>query len=286
MTRTNDADVSILLVDDDEETINLLTDFLEESFKDISFAMNGEDALLRAEEGNPDLVLVDIGLPDHSGYEVCRKIRANDDIPVLFITGRNEPQAVKEAFESGGVDYVTKPLQKEEIIARVDRILELYAYRENLERKVRERTEELREKNESLRRTNQALEEVLDRVEQREKNTWRKISRQIETLVEPQLQKLQLNVRDDLKEQVSLIEEHLEEVFEGKGEEFSDLRTELSSREFEVCSYIRKGLTSKEIASTLGRSVSTVKNHRRNIRKKLDLTNEDLSLKEFLQQNF
>ena len=91
-------------------------------------APDGEMALRAAEISVPDLILFDIRMPRLDGYEVCRRLKANPflcDVPVIFLSGLDDTQAKLEAFEAGGVDYVTKPFQFPEVLARVSTHLSL-----------------------------------------------------------------------------------------------------------------------------------------------------------------
>jgi sigma-B regulation protein RsbU (phosphoserine phosphatase) len=112
----------ILIVDDAPENIDILTSTLSEYKK--SIAMTGEKALKIAMTDNPpDLILLDIVMPGMDGYEVCRRLKAVDrtrDIPVIFLTGEKDSESVVKAFNLGAVDYVTKPFNIPELLARVN----------------------------------------------------------------------------------------------------------------------------------------------------------------------
>jgi len=102
----------ILIVDDTEANIKLLSHVL----RDVGFspivAFNGSDALELIKSRKPDLVLLDIMMPDMTGYEVCRKVNEDDElrsIPIIFLSALSETSNKVEGFEAGGVDYVTKP---------------------------------------------------------------------------------------------------------------------------------------------------------------------------------
>lgn len=111
----------ILIVDDTSENIDILTATLTE-YK-ISVALNGEKALKIAMTANPpDLILLDIVMPGMDGYEVCRRLKADNqtrDIPVIFLTGETDSEHVLKGFALGAVDYVTKPFNISELLARV-----------------------------------------------------------------------------------------------------------------------------------------------------------------------
>ena len=112
---------SVLIVDDTIDTLRLLSDLLSEQGYDVRAVTNGRQALQAIERDPPDLILLDVGLPEMDGYEVCRQLRASaraPDVPVIFITALADTADKVRAFEAGGVDYVTKPFQVEEVLAR------------------------------------------------------------------------------------------------------------------------------------------------------------------------
>ncbi len=130
------SDATILMVDDNLTNIRLLADMLMSRGYQIIQAINGPDALQLAREQGPDLVLLDIFMPKMDGYEVCRKLKANADtrdIPVMFISALSETSNIVHGFEIGGVDYITKPFQYREVIARVQNQLTLTYQRRQIE---------------------------------------------------------------------------------------------------------------------------------------------------------
>ncbi len=119
---------SILVVDDIPANLELLAGMLTERGYRVRPAPSGELALRGAAASPPDLVLLDVNMPEMDGYEVCRRLKADErlrDIPVLFISALTEPLDKVRAFQSGGVDFVTKPFNFEEVEARVRTHLEL-----------------------------------------------------------------------------------------------------------------------------------------------------------------
>jgi DNA-binding NarL/FixJ family response regulator len=113
---------SVLIVDDTIDTLRLLSDLLSEHGYDVRAVTNGRQALEAVERDPPDLILLDIGLPELDGYEVCRRLRSSErshDVPVIFITALSDTTDKVRAFEAGGVDYVTKPIAVEEMLARI-----------------------------------------------------------------------------------------------------------------------------------------------------------------------
>ncbi|WP_373000028.1 diguanylate cyclase [Sulfurimonas sp.] len=115
-----EAKQTILIVDDTETNIDILLDIL--NAYDIVVAIDGHSALEIASEDNPDLILLDIMMPDMDGYEVCRRLKNmshTKDIPVIFVTANTDEDSIERAYEVGGIDYVTKPFKPRELTARV-----------------------------------------------------------------------------------------------------------------------------------------------------------------------
>jgi CheY-like chemotaxis protein len=125
---------SILIVDDEEINIDILVEALGNNY-DLSVTMDGETALQAIADHPPDLILLDIMMPGMDGYEVCRKIKADEntrDIPVIFVTVMTEEAGEIKGFDSGAVDYITKPLSPPRVQARVRTHLALHAAQKKL----------------------------------------------------------------------------------------------------------------------------------------------------------
>ena len=118
----------VLIVDDTPASLSLLASVLEPHNYEILTASNGRDALQLAARAKPDLVLLDVMMPGHDGFYVCRELKAEPetrDIPVIFITSRRETEFVLNGFRLGAVDYIEKPFQAEEVLTRVATHLKL-----------------------------------------------------------------------------------------------------------------------------------------------------------------
>ncbi len=153
----------ILVVDDERFNINVLVELLRDNYKMI-VAKNGEQALKAASLQNPDLILLDIMMPEMDGYEVCRRLKQNDalkEIPVLFISAMDETLDKVKGFELGAFDYITKPIDPEEVKSRVKTHLNLYYLKRHLEDLVDARTKELAEAHQRLKELGQAKNEFL-----------------------------------------------------------------------------------------------------------------------------
>jgi two-component system, sensor histidine kinase and response regulator len=154
-----DRPSDILVVDDTPANLRVLTGMLKERGYKVRPAPGGRAALAAAKEQPPDLVLLDINMPDLNGYEVCAQMKRDErmqDIPVLFISALNETIDKVMAFGVGGVDYITKPFQFEEVAARVAAHLKI----RRLQLALEARNRELQQSNEELRRL-QALRDNL-----------------------------------------------------------------------------------------------------------------------------
>ena len=131
---------TILIVDDSEENIELLTELL--SKHDLIPVLDSNSALNMAmKEENIDLILLDIMMPDIDGFEICEQLKSNPktaQIPIIFLTAKNNPQDIQKGFDLGAVDYVTKPFNPNELISRVETHLKLRAYEKELETKIEE----------------------------------------------------------------------------------------------------------------------------------------------------
>src|SRR5208283_2694911 len=136
----------ILIVDDTPENIQILMGTLKDQYTIVA-AINGEKALRMAVvDPRPDMILLDVMMPGMDGYEVCRRLKDNPlcaNIPVIFVTAMSDEHNEEFGLSLGAVDYVTKPIRPAVVRARVRTHLALYKQSLELERKVRERTEEL-----------------------------------------------------------------------------------------------------------------------------------------------
>ena len=109
----------ILIVEDDAPIRNLITTTLKANEYKYLTALNGENAIMQASSHNPDIVLLDLGLPDIDGIEVIKKIRTWSEMPIIVISARSEDNDKIEALDAGADDYLTKPFSVEELLARI-----------------------------------------------------------------------------------------------------------------------------------------------------------------------
>lgn len=138
----DDTRGNILLVDDTPNNIRLLSAMLIDQGYEVRRVINGQMALKTAQANPPDLILLDIKMPDMNGYEVCQRLKAaidTKDIPIIFISALDEVLDKVKAFAVGGVDYITKPFSEEEVFARVENVLTV----QRLQRRLQEQNESL-----------------------------------------------------------------------------------------------------------------------------------------------
>ena len=117
----------LLIVDDERFYINVLVELLQDSYK-LYIAKSGEQALKRIADNPPDLVLLDVMMPDMDGYQTCIKIKQQiqcKDIPIIFLTGKIDQESEAKAFEYGAVDFISKPISPPTVKARIKAHLSL-----------------------------------------------------------------------------------------------------------------------------------------------------------------
>jgi CheY-like chemotaxis protein/AraC-like DNA-binding protein len=137
----------LLIIDDLPASVGLLLAYLGDRDLDILVALDGRDGLAKARNGQPDVILLDVSMPDMDGFAVCEQLKADPrtaDIPVIFLSASNEIDDKLQCFKVGGADYITKPFLEQEVLARVQvqlqtrqrfRLLKAIAVREVLEDK-------------------------------------------------------------------------------------------------------------------------------------------------------
>lgn len=157
----------ILIVDDNPQNLQILGKQLQEKNYEIEFAINGPAALEWIDIKQFDLILLDINMPEMSGFDVCKIIRSNQDmnnVPIIFLSAETERESILRGFELGAQDYITKPFDSRELIVRVkthitlkETLEELLNLNRSLEEKVLERTNQLIEANDKLEAINNKL---------------------------------------------------------------------------------------------------------------------------------
>ena len=155
----------VLVVDDSPANLRYLTGLLRERGYAVHAAQRVELALRFISTTPPDILLLDIQMPGMDGFELCARIKADPatrDIPVIFISAADDVARKVQAFAAGGVDYIVKPFQPEEVLARVGTHLALRLLQQHLEVRVAERTEELLRAREALLQGQRLLQAIID----------------------------------------------------------------------------------------------------------------------------
>lgn len=138
----------ILVVDDFYDNLQLIATHLEQVGYKVTLASNGLEALKLLQVVKPDLILLDLMMPQMNGLEVCSKVKTAPDlaeIPIIFLTASNEQEHLVQAFEKGAVDYITKPFEGLELLARVRTHIELKSAREELKKLLHQQKELIQE---------------------------------------------------------------------------------------------------------------------------------------------
>ncbi|MEK0188689.1 response regulator, partial [Microcoleus anatoxicus] len=157
----------ILIVDDNANNLAVLFDFLTASGFKVLVARTGESAITKAEYSMPDLILLDVLMPPGiDGFETCQRLKANDstkDIPVIFMTALDETENKVKGFDLGAVDYVTKPIQNEEVLARAKAHLSI----SNLTKKLQAQNEQMQQEIADRQLAQVSLRQLAEQLEKR-----------------------------------------------------------------------------------------------------------------------
>jgi two-component system, sensor histidine kinase and response regulator len=176
MSKPTKHDFSILVVDDNKENLKVVSNFLKAEGYQIALSLNADDARNILEENKIDLILLDVMMPGTDGFALCRQLKEDNrlkEIPVIFLTAKTETSDLVEGFNSGGVDYITKPFQKEELIARVNNHVALASAKN-----------EIMKQAEQIRRINRTKDRLYSVIAHDIKSPFANISMLISTLAE------------------------------------------------------------------------------------------------------
>ncbi len=275
---------NILIVDDTPLNINVLGESLSHDYQ-VFIATSGNDALKQVERILPDLILLDIVMPEMDGYEVCQRLKEKKksrNIPIIFITAKSTLEDESKGLRFGAVDYIRKPFNLDIVKSRIHTHLSLQKARHNAELLVAERTTELLKTQRNLQETNTALEVLLRRRDQEKLELENEIMSNVNKLVRPYLEKLESVISTEKYKiilQAAII--NLNEIVDPFSGYLASL-AKLTPAEMQVANFIKMGKTSKEIASFLGISLRTIEVHRSRIRKKVGLKKRTANLREYL----
>ena len=271
----------IMIIDDSPESLKLLTDILAGQGFGVRQALSGRMALDAIKQQLPDLIILDIRMPEMDGLEVCRQLK-NDastrTVPVIFISGLRESDDKVKAFEVGGMDYITKPFQEAEVLARVKLHLTLCKMKQNLEELVQRRTIRREE-------SNTALKVLLEHRQSEREKFEENVITHINSLVMPYLKRLKESSLDQQQTALTdVIESNLDEITSQFSGKLYTRAVGLTRREMEVAALIKMGKTNIEIAGLLYISEHAISFHRQNLRKKLGLLGQKVNLVAYLNE--
>ncbi len=308
------AEGNILVVDDNPENLRILVKVLTDAGYKVRAASTGGLALGAVGRSLPDLILLDIKMSGMDGYEVCRRLKGDGQtsgIPVIFISALDDLEDKVKGFDLGCADYITKPFQFEEVLARVRTHLDVYTLKgqlkekigrlhheiterqrlevmlqekhDQMEQRVVRRTAELKEKSRYLEEVNQALKSMLDHRDLEKRAIEENMAINLKRYVKPYLVQMKKMICEE--EQMTclkIIEINLKELVVPIHNSISSKYIDLTPTEIKVADLIRQDKGSKEIAEHMNLSISTVSNFRHNIRKKLGLSNKKTNLRTYL----
>jgi signal transduction histidine kinase len=161
--QTKTSKGNIVIVDDNPNNLRLLANLLNRSGYKVRPVSTGKLAISTTRVNPPDLILLDINMPEMDGYAVCQQLKQDvntSEIPVIFISALNEAFSRIKGFEVGGVDYITKPFEFREVLVRVSTHIQLYRFQQKLQKVNSIQSQELIEKNQQLQTTNNELENL------------------------------------------------------------------------------------------------------------------------------
>jgi len=295
------ANSKIMVVDDSYETLCLIGNLLTAETYNVIPANNGDQAIALALGKKPDLILLDVLMEGKDGYEVCREIKKNPEllnIPIIFLTGRSNSEEIIKGFSYGAVDFISKPFNNLELLARIKTHLQLVKYREKmlesslllhmkemeLLQKEKEKAEALVEYKEkeligvTLRLTKagrlmeQLANELFDVVDSLDKENSEKITAII----------------NSFKVQIDLYNwKHIETMFMNIHSSFFNTiltqNPDLSNNDLKLCALLRLNMSTKDIATITLQNESAIKKARYRLRQKLNLSSDESLVKMIFQ---
>ena len=305
-----------MVVEDDAEIVMRLQQRLTEMGYDVvGIAYSGDEAVEKARHVRPDLILMDIMMPGQlDGIAAAKIVKTELNIPVIFLTAFSEDRIIENAKQAEPFGYILKPFQDREIKAAIEVALyrkemeeKLWKAHNNLDREVKERTSDLHnalkkierretelnqrksilEKlNRELLEVNQALSVLARNIDKGKDELEKKISQEIMTKIMPIIKRLQKDVhcRRRLAD-LEVLAHYLDEIVSDSSLNYNIFHP-LTDHEMRVAVMIKNGLVSQNIADMLNISLHTVKTHRKNIRRKLQIQNSKINLVSFLKSKF
>ncbi len=269
---------TILIVDDNSKNIQIVANILKKEGFKVNFARSGKQVLKNIKTNYCDLILLDIMMPEMNGFEVCEQLKQIPlikDIPVIFVTAKDDIESIKKGFEIGGVDYITKPFIEEELVARVNSVLFYTKYHKYT---ITQKNKELTENSLYLVQNNEFLTQMIKKLRNLTNNIDDKelVLKICENLTEA----IESKVKEDLGKHFDI---YFQKVHQNFRKTLSTQFPELSNTDLKLCAFLRLGMSSKEISAITYKTVGSIKVMRYRIRKKVNIPKSS-SLTSFLAQ--
>jgi len=281
-----DSPCTVLIVDDDPFGIIQLQTLLKDSGYELVTASDGASAIETVGRQLPDIILLDIVMPKMDGYETCRRLKENgnsEDIPIIFLSGLHSTEEKINAFEAGGVDYITKPFSEKEVLIRLRTHLTLHRLNKRLMHELENRDEELQNTESKVQDANTTLKVLLSAIEEEKRELAERVQFKAEKLILPKVREITEEEDAGRKEALfKAIERAFQELTRAFVPGGVELGKTLSPAELQIVNLIKQGKASKEISDICNISVSTISSHRKTIRKKLGITNRKVNLYTYL----
>lgn len=280
--RQTEIPPKVLVVDDSPPVCQTLSVALSRNGYEVFSANNGKTALNIVENEQPDIILLDIIMPVMGGYDVCRQLKSDENtrmIPVIFISALDEETDKLEGFKLGAADYITKPFQIPELLARLKVHLELLRLQKTLEM----RNEELLADAKQLEEFNITLKVLLAKREEDIAELEEKVLLNVKNLLIPYIDMLKRRITDqENKAVLNIIESNLKKITSTFSQKLSSKYLGLTPTEIKVANLVKDGKQIKEIADMLAVSRYAIELHRFNIRRKLGLKSRKINLQSYL----
>lgn len=262
---------NILIVDDIPSNIRLMVTILDKSGYSVSYAQSGEQALTLCKKVVFDLVLLDVMMPGMDGFEVCTELHKLDsykNTPIIFLTARTDQESIIKGFQTGGVDYVTKPFNEQELLVRIKNHLDLKHTRDALESELNYKKKTMIENALYIKRRSELGNSIIDDLKAINKETQSQYSDKIISAIT----KLKNLIKGQEWKEFELR-------FEEEHSRFKEIITArhngLTPNEVKLCTFLRLNMSSKEISEITGQSVRALETARSRMRKKLGLSRSD-----------
>lgn len=266
-----DRNANILIVDDIPSNIRLMVSILDEHGYSVSYAQNGDNAIELCSKTDFDLILLDVMMPGMDGFEVCEAMKELEyckDIPVIFLTARTDQESILKGFETGGVDYVTKPFSEKELLVRIRTHLELKQTRDALASELEFKKKLMTENALFITRRTELGNSIIEDLRKINRQTGNEFNDKIITAIS----RMKTLIKgQEWKE----FEHRFEEEHSKFRAKLIELHPNLTPNEVKLCTFLRLDMSSKEISEITQQTVRALETARSRMRKKLGLERSD-----------